>query len=81
MATEEDRRTVTSEAQQLWDTCADLIRGQVSDIVWHTAFEGIRAVDYGEDVLTLGVPNPLAKDRIEGRWLGLVRDALAEAGA
>jgi len=81
VATEEDRRTVTSEAQQLWDTCADLIRGQVSDIVWHTAFEGIRAVDYGEDVLTLGVPNPLAKDRIEGRWLGLVRDALAEAGA
>jgi chromosomal replication initiator protein len=49
--------------------------------VWHTAFEGVRAVDYDGDVLTLGVPNPLAKERIEGRYLGLVRDALVEAGA
>jgi chromosomal replication initiator protein len=72
---------VTSEAHRLWDTCAALLRAQVSDLVWHTAFDGVRAVDYDGTTLTLGVPNPLAKDRIEGRYLGLVRDALIEAGA
>jgi chromosomal replication initiator protein len=72
---------VTSEAHHLWDTCAALLRAQVSDLVWHTAFDGVRAVDYDGQILTLGVPNPLAKDRIEGRYLGLVRDALLEAGA
>ncbi|HET6950228.1 MAG TPA: chromosomal replication initiator protein DnaA [Acidimicrobiales bacterium] len=61
--------------------CAALLRAQVSDPVWHTAFEGVRAGDYDGKTLTLGVPSALAKERIEGRYLGLVRDALAEAGA
>jgi chromosomal replication initiator protein len=60
--------------------CATLLRAQVSDPVWHTAFEGVRAVDYDGRTITLGVPSALAKERIEGRYLGLVRDALAEAG-
>ena len=72
---------MSSEAHHLWDTCAALLRAQVSDLVWHTAFDGVRAVEYDGQTLTLGVPNPLAKDRIEGRYLGLVRDALLEAGA
>jgi chromosomal replication initiator protein len=77
----ENRRTVTSEAHHLWETCAALLRAQVSDLVWHTAFDGVRAVDFDGRTLTLGVANSLAKDRIEGRYLGLVRDALLEAGA
>jgi chromosomal replication initiator protein len=72
---------VMSDAVRLWRTCAALLRAQVSDPVWHTAFEGIRAVDYDGRTLTLGVPSPLAKERIEGRYLGLVRDALVEADA
>ena len=70
-----------SDAVRLWDICAGLLREQVSDPVWHTAFEGIRAVDYDGQTLTLGVPSPLAKERIEGRYLGLVRDALVERSA
>lgn len=69
-----------SEAHRLWNMCAGLLRAQVSDPVWHTAFEGVRAVGYDGRTLTLGVPSPLAKERIEGRYLGLVRDALTEAG-
>jgi chromosomal replication initiator protein len=72
---------VTSEAHHLWDTCAALLRAQVSDIVWHTAFEGVRAVSYDGSTLVLGVPTTIARDRIEGRYVGLVRDALDEAGA
>jgi chromosomal replication initiator protein len=70
-----------SDAHRLWTMCATLLRAQVSDPVWHTAFEGVRAVDYDGRALTLGVTSPLAKERIEGRYLGLVRDALTEAGA
>lgn len=70
-----------SDGHRLWDTCAALLRAQVSDPVWHTAFEGVRAVDFDGRSLVLGVPSPLAKERIEGRYLGLVRDALTEAGA
>ena len=70
-----------SDAHRLWNMCAALLRAQVSDPVWHTAFEGVRAVDYDGRALTLGVTSPLAKERIEGRYLGLVRDALTEAGA
>lgn len=70
-----------SDAHRLWTMCAALLRAQVSDPVWHTAFEGVRAVDYDGRTLTLGAPSPLAKERIEGRYLGLVRDALTEAGA
>jgi len=72
---------VMSDAHRLWNMCAALLRAQVSDPVWHTAFEGVRAVDYDGRALTLGVSSPLAKERIEGRYLGLVRDALTEAGA
>jgi chromosomal replication initiator protein len=72
---------VMSDAHRLWTMCATLLRAQVSDPVWHTAFEGVRAVDYDGRALTLGVTSPLAKERIEGRYLGLVRDALTEAGA
>ncbi|HEX5367031.1 MAG TPA: chromosomal replication initiator protein DnaA [Acidimicrobiales bacterium] len=72
---------MTSDAHRLWTMCAALLRAQVSDPVWHTAFEGVRAVDFDGRTLTLGVASPLAKERIEGRYLGLVRDALAEAGA
>ena len=37
---------VISDAHRLWSMCAALLRAQVSDPVWHTAFEGVRAVDY-----------------------------------
>ncbi len=69
-----------SDAHRLWTMCATLLRAQVSDPVWHTAFEGVHAVGYDGRTITLGVPSALAKERIEGRYLGLVRDALAEAG-
>ena len=77
---QEDDADVTSDAHRLWNMCAALLRAQVSEPVWHTAFEGVRAVDFDGRTLTLGVSSPLAKERIEGRYLGLVRDALAEAG-
>jgi chromosomal replication initiator protein len=73
--------TNVNDAEGLWTTCARFLRDQVSDPVWHSAFEGVRGVDYDGHVLTLTVPSKMAKDRIESRYIGLVRGALDDADA
>ena len=70
-----------NEAQRLWDECAGILQAQVSEPVWLTSFEAARASGFEGGVLTLAVPSFLAKERIEGRYLSLVRDALTEIGA
>jgi chromosomal replication initiator protein len=70
-----------NEAQRLWDECAGIVRAQVSEPVWLTSFEAARAIAFDGHTFTLAVPSFLAKERIEGRYLSLVRDALTEVGA
>jgi chromosomal replication initiator protein len=70
-----------NEAQRLWDECAGILQAQVSEPVWITSFDAARAVSFADGVLTLSVPSFLAKERIEGRYLSMVRDALTEVGA
>ena len=70
-----------NEAQRLWDECAGILQAQVSEPVWLTSFEAARAVRLDDGVLTLAVPSFLAKERIEGRYLSMVRDALTDVGA
>ena len=36
-------------ADQLWETCSDLIRAQVSDVVWNTTFRELEAIDLTTD--------------------------------
>lgn len=70
-----------SDAEGLWTTCARILRGQVSEPAWHGSFEGVRATTFDGDILTLVVPSKMAKDRIESRYIGLVRGALEDANA
>jgi chromosomal replication initiator protein len=70
-----------NEAQRLWDECAGILQAQVSEPVWLTSFEAARPMRLDGGVLTLAVPSFLAKERIEGRYLSLVRGALTEVGA
>ena len=69
------------DADGLWTNCAASIRAQVSDAVWRTTFSGAKAVAFDEGELVLVVPNGLQKERIEGRYLGLVQDAIDETSA
>ena len=66
------------DADGLWNNCAASIRAQVSEAVWRTTFSGAKAVAFDEGELVLVVPNGLQKERIEGRYLGLVQDAIDE---
>ncbi|MDQ2648390.1 MAG: chromosomal replication initiator protein DnaA [Actinomycetota bacterium] len=65
----------------MWEECSGLLRAQVSEPVWLTSFESARAVGFDGSRLSIAVPSFLAKERIEGRYLALVRDALTEIGA
>ena len=69
------------DAQLLWKACADVLRDQVSSGVWVSSFVGAEPVSLDDRGLLLTVPNAWAKDRIEGRYLDLVRAALADVGA
>jgi len=73
-----DNHDDAGDADGLWTTCAESIRAQVSDAVWRTTFSGAKAVAFDEGELVIVVPNGLQKERIEGRYLGLVQDAIEE---
>ncbi|MFA5565025.1 MAG: chromosomal replication initiator protein DnaA [Acidimicrobiia bacterium] len=69
------------EAGTLWDACSEILREQVSEAVWLSSFNAAFPIEINNDVLTLAVPSSVVKERIEGRYLALVRDALSEVGA
>src|SRR5438874_306308 len=64
--------------EQLWTACAASLRTQVSDAAWRTWFEDARAVSVDDGRLVLAVPSSLVKERIQTRYLPLVRDALED---
>jgi len=68
-------------AQLLWTACADVLREQVSEAVWLTTFNAAQPVGLADGTLVLAVPSSVVKERIEGRYLTLVKSALADAGA
>lgn len=66
------------DGQHLWTTCQESLRTQVSDAVWRSTFQDITEIDVEDDVLRLAVPSAMVKDRLEGRYLGLVEDVLLD---
>jgi chromosomal replication initiator protein len=67
-------------AHELWTACAEILREQVSEAVWLTTFNAAEAVELTDHELRLAVPSSVVRDRIEGRYLTLVRSALADVG-
>ena len=70
-----------NEAEQLWIAASLWLREQVSDGVWSSTFQDVRAEGLDDDRLLLLVPNLVVRERVESRYLPLVRDALTEVGA
>ncbi len=69
------------EPQLLWTACADVLREQVSEAVWLSSFAEVAALPADGESLVLAVPSPWVKERIESRYLEMVRAALADVGA
>ena len=65
-----------NDTEDLWTSCADALREQVSDAIWQAYLSGVTPVSIqGEDIV-LGVPNTLIRDRVESRVLGLIQDTV-----
>ncbi|MCP5025263.1 MAG: chromosomal replication initiator protein DnaA [Actinomycetia bacterium] len=63
----------------LWIPVTASLRQQVSDAVWQSTFSSVDAVN-SDGTLVLKVPSTLVRERIEGKYLAIVRDAVDEAG-
>ncbi len=64
---------------ELWDAAAELLRSQVSDGVWQSTFAQVAPISLTPDSFHLAMPNPIIRDRLDGRYRPLVEDAVAEA--
>jgi chromosomal replication initiator protein len=71
---------LVSDADRLWIAAAQLLRAQVSEAVWLSTFQDARAQRIDSDRLVLAVPSSHVRERIEGRYLPIVRDAFVEIG-
>jgi len=70
---------LVTEAQQLWNDCSDSLRSQVSEATWRAWFSAIRPVAVANGTLVLAVPSGVVRDRQEGRFHGLVHEALLDS--
>ncbi|HUR18474.1 MAG TPA: chromosomal replication initiator protein DnaA [Acidimicrobiales bacterium] len=66
-------------AERLWMLCAEALHNQVNEATWKTWFDGIRASWADDEQVVLSVPSSLVKERLESRYLTLVREVLADA--
>lgn len=69
-----------SEAETLWTSAAVLLREQVSEAVWLSTFQDVHAIELDDAALVLSVPSTHVRDRIEIRYLPIVREALDAVG-
>jgi chromosomal replication initiator protein len=75
----ERRGPLVTNAAELWRACTDTLRIQVSEATWRTWFEGLQPLSIEAETLVLAVPSTLVRERLEGRYLAMVEDAVAEA--
>ncbi len=80
VAVDQEATTQVSDAQHLWNAAAQVLRAQVSEAVWHSTFSDARPVNLDGGLLVVAVPSTLVKERVQGRYEAMVRDALSEVG-
>ena len=78
-ATSGEAEPLVTNAERLWILCSQALRTQVTEATWRAWFEGVTPVRADDRTLVLGVPSGLAKERIEARYLPLIRDLLTDA--
>ena len=67
-----------SDAQELWKSCSELLRVQVSEATWMAWFHELNPITIMGDTLVLAAPSSLVRERITGRYLAMVEDVVAE---
>jgi chromosomal replication initiator protein len=70
-----------SDQEQVWTAVAQQLRGQLTEAVWYSTFEGVRPLDANGGSLRISVPSNHVRDRILTRYLPLVSEALDDVVA
>jgi chromosomal replication initiator protein len=65
-------------AEHLWTSCVAVLRTRIADAAWKTWFETAWPVEFRDGTFILGVPNGVARERIESRYGDLVRSVIGE---
>jgi chromosomal replication initiator protein len=66
-----------NRTEDLWTSCAEALRVQVSDATWQAFLSGITPLSVEEDEIVLAVPNTLIRERVESRFLAMIQDTVA----
>ncbi len=74
----ERRRALVNDAQELWKSCSELLRVQVSEATWLTWFDELKPVTIVANTLVIAAPSSLVRERITGRYAAIVEDVVAE---
>ncbi len=64
------------QTDQMWTTCAEALRDQVSEASWRAYLADIRPISADEEELVLGVPNGVVRERVDARFRGLIEDTV-----
>ena len=67
-----------TQAAELWTTCGDLLRAEVSEATWRTWLEAVEPVARDSESLVLSAPSSLVRDRLEERYLPLLEKVVAQ---
>ena len=66
------------DLKEAWGACATSLRESVSDVVWQMWLSKLDPVEISGDNLVLSVSNTVVRNRINDRFLGLIRDTVTE---
>ena len=69
-----------NDAETVWKGCAALLREQVSSVVWSSSFQNVEPISFDGTTLVLGLPSSVVRDRVQDRYLPLLRANLTELG-
>lgn len=65
-----------NDASRLWITCTESLKQQLPESTWKAWFESIEPVDLQGNTLVLNAPSQLVKERIQNRFMSLIKDSL-----
>ncbi|HEV3351526.1 MAG TPA: chromosomal replication initiator protein DnaA [Acidimicrobiales bacterium] len=66
--------------ERLWNSCVGVLRTRVPEAAWQSCFGVARPLALEGSCLVLSVPSVLARQRIEARYLDVLRATLEEVG-
>ena len=72
--------TLVVSEERLWNSCVGVLRTRVPEAAWQSCFGVARPIGLEGSTLVLSVPSVLVRQRIEARYLDVLRATLEEVG-